>query len=63
MFADCNDAYEHCVYSAEGEANDAPRASIVFKRALAKGKKGRGAHAGGRGQEKQIEKERRGECA
>ena len=42
MFADCNDAYEHCVYSAEGEANDAPRASIVFKRALAKGKKGGG---------------------
>ena len=44
MFADCNDAYEHCVYSAEGEANDAPRASIVFKRALAKGKKGGGGH-------------------
>ena len=44
MFADCNDAYEHCVYSAEGEANDAPRASIVFKRAMAKGKKGGGGH-------------------
>ena len=37
MFANCNDDWEHCVMRAEGAAgeNDGPRASVVFKRALA----------------------------
>lgn len=34
MFANCQDEYEHCVMTAEGEFNSAPRASIVFKRSL-----------------------------
>jgi alkylated DNA repair dioxygenase AlkB len=34
MFANCQDDFEHCVMRAEGEGNDAPRASIVFKRSL-----------------------------
>ena len=50
MFADCNDAYEHCVMRAEGEDNDAPRASIVFKRSMAtaSGKRGHGLRGEGR---------------
>ena len=34
MFANCQDEYEHCVMTSEGEENSAPRASIVFKRSL-----------------------------
>jgi len=34
MFANCQDDFEHCVMTAEGDGNDAPRASIVFKRSL-----------------------------
>ena len=40
MFADCNDAWEHCVMRAEGVGDDAPRASVVFKRSLPPTKKG-----------------------
>lgn len=49
MFADCNDNWEHCVMRAEGEDNDAPRASIVFKRAISRGHgaAGSGRRAGG----------------
>jgi alkylated DNA repair dioxygenase AlkB len=36
MFANCNDDFEHCVMKAESDENDGPRASIVFKRCLAK---------------------------
>ena len=45
MFANCNDDWEHCVMRAEGAAgeNDGPRASVVFKRALA-GRGGRRGH-------------------
>ena len=34
---------EHCVYSAEGEANDAPRASIVLNARWRRGRRGGGA--------------------
>jgi hypothetical protein len=59
MFGDCNDTWEHCVMPGEsdvrGDANasDAPRASVVFKRSLATGKRGgaRG-HAVGGGEKK-----------
>lgn len=34
MFANCQDEFEHCVMTAEGESNSEPRASIVFKRSL-----------------------------
>lgn len=42
MFGDCNDVWEHCVYPGEsdGDVDDAPRASVVFKRSLAVGKGG-----------------------
>ena len=41
MFGDCNDAWEHCVYPGEHEGtDDAPRASVVFKRSLWVGKGG-----------------------
>ena len=39
----CNDDFEHSVLSAQGEANEAARVSIVFKRAIA-GRDGRRGH-------------------
>ena len=60
MFGDCNDTWEHCVMPGENDtrgdasdASDAPRASVVFKRSLATGKRGgaRG-HAVGGGEKK-----------
>ena len=51
MFANCNDDWEHCVMRAEGAAgeNDGPRASVVFKRALAGRGRGRGHGLAGEG--------------
>jgi len=48
MFANCNDDFEHCVMKAESDENDGPRASIVFKRCLAK----RRTSGGGRARKK-----------
>ena len=60
MFADCNDAYEHCVYSAEGRRTTRRgRASCSNARWRRGRRAGGGAQRGGREQEKQIEKERR----
>jgi len=44
MFGNCQEEYQHAVLKGEGEQNNAPRASIVFKKALprANGKKGLG---------------------
>ena len=64
MFADCNDAYEHCVYSAEGR-----RTTRRGRASCSNARWRRGRRAGGHNaaaapsKEKQIEKERRGECA
>jgi len=67
MFGDCNDTWEHCVMPGENDvrgdasdASDAPRASVVFKRSLATGKRGgaRG-HAVGGGDKKKNQKRNR----
>ena len=67
MFGDCNDTWEHCVMPGENDvrgdasdASDAPRASVVFKRSLATGKRGgaRG-HAVGGGDKKKNRKRNR----
>lgn len=34
MFDDCQETFQHSVMSSEGEWNDGPRASIVFKKSL-----------------------------
>ena len=34
MFGDCQDTFQHCVLKSEGEQNNAPRSSIVFKKSL-----------------------------
>ena len=50
MFADCNDAWEHCVMRAEGVGDDAPRASVVFGGSFRRRRRGaQGTRGGGRG--------------
>ena len=34
MTDDCQDTFQHCVMKSEGEANNSPRSSIVFKKSL-----------------------------
>jgi hypothetical protein len=34
MFADCQDSFQHCVMKSEGENNNSPRSSLVFKKSL-----------------------------
>jgi len=44
MRRDCQDAYQHAVLAAEGEANDGARVSLVFKKAIPHGPSGRLGH-------------------
>ena len=50
MRDNCNDDFEHAVLPAQGDANKAPRISLVFKRALAgpDGRRGHGLQGQGR---------------
>ena len=44
MFGDCQQSYQHCVMKSEGEGNNQPRVSIVFKKSIpqANGRRGHG---------------------
>ena len=44
MFGDCQESYQHCVMKSEGENNNQPRVSIVFKKSIpqANGRRGHG---------------------
>ena len=44
MTDDCQDTFQHCVMKSEGDSNNSPRSSIVFKKSLPGlgGKRGHG---------------------